>query len=360
MYTTQITVDLSGRRDLTLVYAKQGDVAARQVGVSFLDHGQLYTIPSGAQARIRVTKPDRTYVFNDCTISGNVVTAPLTAQTLAAAGEAAVDIALTLDGDTLLSCSCFRLIISPRAGSDTAVESSNEFGAVDKLLQEAQESIPAATAAAERANEAAQAAEDIKAEVEEKLANGDFGVQDGVLLLGARRVRRGHKGSKASRESKDQKEIKEKKAILGRKALLEPPEPQAPKVPREIPVRPVQLVQRGRLGRLALQAPRDQKETRERPVPPDRREPRVQPDLPGLLVPKVQRVIRVLRVRRGSRVHRVRKEKKVNKERAASRSRYRGFFRWALSLVAVCMPTIPRGPIPRNLSTTAILESFII
>lgn len=174
MYTDQILVELSGRRRPEIVYAKQGDVAARQVEVSFLDHGQPYTIPQGTTARIRVTKPDRTYIFNDCTISGNVVTAPLTAQTLAAAGEAAVDIALTLDGDTLLSCSCFRLLISPRAGSDNAVESSNEFGAVDKLLQEAQESIPAATAAAERANEAAQAAEDIKAEVEEKLANGDF------------------------------------------------------------------------------------------------------------------------------------------------------------------------------------------
>lgn len=158
MYTDQILVELSGRRRPEIVYAKQGDVAARQVEVSFLDHGQPYTIPQGTTARIRVTKPDRTYIFNNCTISGNVVTAPLTAQTLAAAGEAAVDIALYQGEDELLSCSCFRLIISPRAGSDTAVESSDEFGALDELLQEAETSIPAATDAADAANTAANAA----------------------------------------------------------------------------------------------------------------------------------------------------------------------------------------------------------
>lgn len=158
MYTDQILVELSGRRRPEVIYAKQADVAARQVEVSFLDHGQPYTIPTGTTARIRVTKPDRTYIFNNCTISENVVTAPLTAQTLAAAGEAAVDIALYQGEDELLSCSCFRLMITPRAGSDSAAESSDEFGALDKLLQEAETSIPAATDAAEAANEAANAA----------------------------------------------------------------------------------------------------------------------------------------------------------------------------------------------------------
>lgn len=158
MYTDQILVELSGRRRPEVIYAKQADVNARQVEVSFLDHGQPYTIPQGTTARIRVTKPDRTYIFNDCTISGNVVTAPLTAQTLAASGEAAVDIALYQGEDELLSCSVFRLMITPRAGSDSAAESSDEFGALDKLLQEAETSIPAATEAAEAANEAANAA----------------------------------------------------------------------------------------------------------------------------------------------------------------------------------------------------------
>lgn len=158
MYTTKITVNLSGRFPPDLVYAKQGDVAARQVEVTFLDNGVVYTIPQGTTARIRVTKPDRTYVFNDCTISGNVVTAPLTAQTLAAAGEALADIALYQGENELLSCSVFRLIIEKRPGSDEAAESSDEFGALDTLIQQAGTSIPAAAEAAEAANTAAGAA----------------------------------------------------------------------------------------------------------------------------------------------------------------------------------------------------------
>lgn len=155
MYTTKISIDLSGRRRPEIVYAKQGDVQARQVEITLLENAVPYTIPDGATARIRVTKPDRTYVFNDCTISGNVVTAPLTAQTLAAAGEALADIALYQGEDQLLSCSVFRLVIEPRAGSDSAAESTDEFGALDTLLQQAETNIQAAEAAAEAATNAA-------------------------------------------------------------------------------------------------------------------------------------------------------------------------------------------------------------
>ena len=158
MHTTHMSIDLSGRKRPALVYAKQGDVGARQVEITLLENAVPYAIPEGTTARIRITKPDRTYVFNNCTISGNIVTAPLTSQTLAAAGEATADIALYLGEDQLLSCSVFRLVIEPRAGSDSAAESTDEFGALDALLQQAGTSIPAAEEAAEAANTAAGAA----------------------------------------------------------------------------------------------------------------------------------------------------------------------------------------------------------
>lgn len=176
----------------------------------------------------------------------------------------------------------------------------------------------------------------------------------------ARKVRRGHKGSKASRESKDQKEIKEKKAILGRKVLLEPPEPQALKAPKGTPARLVQPVLRDLPGILAPPVPRAQKGTLERPDQPDRREPPVQPDLPGPRDHRVQKATLGHRVLRGFRGPRGRKGKKENRVRAASQSRYRDFFHWVLNPTAAYMPTIQRDQILRNLSTTAILESFII
>lgn len=158
MYITQLEVDLSGEWSPLVVYAKQGDVGKRQVNVVLLDHGAPYPIPEGSTARIRITKPDGTHVFNDCTIEDGVVEAPLTAQTLAAAGEALADIALYQGENELLSCSVFRLIIEKRPGSDEAAESSDEFGALDTLIQQAGTSIPAAAEAAEAANTAAGAA----------------------------------------------------------------------------------------------------------------------------------------------------------------------------------------------------------
>ena len=77
MYVTKLQVDLSGRITPAVVYAKQGDVGARQVEITLLDNGAPYAIPEGAAARIRVSKPDRTYVYNSCTIEENVITLPI-------------------------------------------------------------------------------------------------------------------------------------------------------------------------------------------------------------------------------------------------------------------------------------------
>lgn len=158
MITANITVNLSGEPQLIKVPAKQGDVGSREVSIKFVDNGVFYTIPEGTTARIRVTKPDGKYVFNDCEIESNAVIAPLTAQTLAAAGDARADIALYQGENVLLSCSVFILAIMPRAGSDSAIESTDEFGTLDSLLQQAETDIPAAHDAAQAANTAAGAA----------------------------------------------------------------------------------------------------------------------------------------------------------------------------------------------------------
>lgn len=158
MIIANITVNLSGEPQLIRVPAKQGDVGSREVSIKFVDNGVIYSIPEGTTARIRVTKPDGKYVFNDCEIESNAVIAPLTAQTLAAAGDAKVDIAMYQGENVLLSCSIFILAIMSRAGSDEAIESTDEFGALDSLLQQAETDIPAAHDAAQAANTAAGAA----------------------------------------------------------------------------------------------------------------------------------------------------------------------------------------------------------
>ena len=157
MYITQIDIELSGERVPVVVYAKQGDVSARRIDIGFIDNGTVYQIPDGVTARIWIKKPDGTAVYNDTTIAGNRVIADLTSQALIAAGDARAEIAL-YQGEKLLSTSVFVIRVERNVRSEDAAESSNEFGALNTLIVEAESSIPAATQAAADANSAATAA----------------------------------------------------------------------------------------------------------------------------------------------------------------------------------------------------------
>lgn len=147
MYTTQIDIDLSGERRPVVVYAKQGDVSARRIDIGFIDNGTVYQIPNGVTARIWIKKPDGTAVYNDTTIVGNRVIADLTSQALMVAGDARAEIAL-YQGETLLSTSVFVIRIEHNARSESAAESSNEFGALQNLISQVEGKLDDINAAA--------------------------------------------------------------------------------------------------------------------------------------------------------------------------------------------------------------------
>ncbi len=116
-----------------------------------------YEIPSGSTARIYIKRPDNTESYNDCTISGNVITYKPTAQFFSVAGICTGQLQIMIGDDFLVT---FPLLfdVAENIIDDSAIESSNEYGALEALLQEAQENIPAAGEAAEAANQAAQSA----------------------------------------------------------------------------------------------------------------------------------------------------------------------------------------------------------
>ena len=116
-----------------------------------------YTLPAGSTARFYLKKKSGTEVYNNCTISGNVITLDPTAQTFAEAGCQAAQLQVEIGEDFLLSFP-MTFDVAPNIIDDSAIESSNEYGALENLLQEAQENIPAAGEAAEAANQAAEAA----------------------------------------------------------------------------------------------------------------------------------------------------------------------------------------------------------
>ena len=215
---TNITMEMSGDIKKYMVSAVQGDRATRCVLVKLVNNGEPYMIPDGARAIVNIKKPDGKFVYNKCTYSGNEVTIDLTSQALAASGTAYCNVEIrTADDTQIITSATFEIEIETTQRSDSAIESSNEFTAIEvkvndliekisdtnsaavkaeqqrqqneesraaaeKERQQNEESRAAAeeirqqTAkdATEKANRAGSAAEKIAKEVEEKLKNGEL------------------------------------------------------------------------------------------------------------------------------------------------------------------------------------------
>ena len=215
---TNITMEMSGDLKKYMVSAVQGDRATRCVLVKLVNNGEPYMIPDGARAIVNIKKPDGKFVYNKCTYSGNEVTIDLTSQALAASGTAYCNVEIrTADDTQIITSATFEIEIETTQRSDSAIESSNEFTAIEvkvndliekisdtnsaavkaeqqrnqneesraaaeKIRQQNEESRAAAekerqqTAkdATEKANMAGSAAEKIAKEVEQKLKNGEL------------------------------------------------------------------------------------------------------------------------------------------------------------------------------------------
>ena len=135
-----------------IVHVVQGNT---EIPVDF--HITDYTIPAGSTARFYLKKKSGAEVYNNCTISGNVITLDPTAQTFAEAGCQAAQLQVEIGENFLLSFP-MTFDVAPNIIDDSAIESSNEYGVLESLLQEAKVNIPAAGEAAEAANQAAQSA----------------------------------------------------------------------------------------------------------------------------------------------------------------------------------------------------------
>ena len=147
-----VNIQVAEYKPPVLIHYVQGST---EVPLEF--HITDYEIPSDSTARIYIKRPDGTESYNDCTIDGNVITYKPTAQFFSVAGICTGQLQIMIGDDFLVT---FPLIfdVAENIIDDSAIESSNEYGALESLLQEAQVNIPAAGEAAEAANQAAQAA----------------------------------------------------------------------------------------------------------------------------------------------------------------------------------------------------------
>ena len=111
------------------VYVVQGDSGRRlKLIVSDLEMSKV-------AARIYVWKPDGTEVYSDCIVEDNIVVANLTTQMLAVVGQVKYQIQLLKENDIVTSFIGI-LRVEDNLVDDSALESSNEFTALETALQD--------------------------------------------------------------------------------------------------------------------------------------------------------------------------------------------------------------------------------
>ena len=110
------------------------EVAQGAAGVQFGIRVQDYTIPAGAVVNIYVSKPDGTLVYNAAEVSGNTITVTTTTQMTAVVGRSNCQVQILSTG-ILLRTFVFALQVKASIIDETAIESTDEFGALETALQ---------------------------------------------------------------------------------------------------------------------------------------------------------------------------------------------------------------------------------
>lgn len=113
-----------------------------------------YIIPQGATARYYIKKPSGLEVYNECQIQGNSVILQPTAQTFAESGRNQAQIQIVIAEKILVSF-ILKFEIEKNIITDSAIPSSNEFGILDSLIQQAQQELTNVSVAVTNATNAA-------------------------------------------------------------------------------------------------------------------------------------------------------------------------------------------------------------
>lgn len=129
-------------------------------------HFKDFAIPEDSVAKVFVVKPSGKAVYNLCAIMEQTVRVDVTDQMFAEKGRHLMQVQIEKDGKTLVT------FTQPVKVHDNFIEgdipeSGNEAGWIDGYIKDMID-------ATNRAEEAAEGAEDIVEQIEEKLQNGDF------------------------------------------------------------------------------------------------------------------------------------------------------------------------------------------
>lgn len=142
-YTQDLILDLNSNAAYTTIGAKQSDNNSRIVKIHVVENGEDYNLAANGvdAAYFRFRKPDGKAIINPAQINNdNTITIVFTSQTLAAPGRGYGDITL-MHGSTILSTVSFIVVImaSPQVAQEAV--SSNEFGYLQAVVDDATHTI---------------------------------------------------------------------------------------------------------------------------------------------------------------------------------------------------------------------------
>lgn len=152
----KITLDVHKTVSTTSVSVKKGDTAHRLL-ITLSEGGYPYHIGEDCTAVFSAVKPDGTTIWNDCTISWDVVIYDFTEQTTAALGVTNCEIQIYDPHGALLTSASFLLLVEDGASNRSAVVSSDEFGQLRDMIADVNWESNRAHLAANRAYTAAEA-----------------------------------------------------------------------------------------------------------------------------------------------------------------------------------------------------------
>ena len=148
------------------INAIRGDSKTRYIDVTVLNNGEPLDLEDDVTISYVYAKPDCTQVINPASISGNIVTIELSDQCLTVAGLCSCEIQF-YKGAQQLTSAMFKVSVNPGVYDADALESSDEYLSLSKVVSDAEEAATNAqqaaddaTAAAEKANQAADNVKD--------------------------------------------------------------------------------------------------------------------------------------------------------------------------------------------------------
>ena len=124
--TKKIILNTNNTRPNDRIIIKKGCVGTVTLIVTINDKGGVLELPVGTTAKVRMLKPDKNQVLNDCTVSGNSVYVIITEQMQASVGEGQCEVIL-INGTKTLTTATFPITIEGNVHNDSQLESLPEY-----------------------------------------------------------------------------------------------------------------------------------------------------------------------------------------------------------------------------------------